>query len=85
MFQVAKFLSLGFVPADLTNDIKEIRGSSKGSAFLFNMSSKVVGKDFDHGLGCKLVHGVVLMVTSWEISEHVPGQFVDAFDDLDRQ
>ena len=28
------------------------------------------------------MHGVVLMVTSGEISKHVPGQLVDALDDL---
>ena len=47
------------------------------------MGGQVVGKDFNHCLGCKFVHGVVLVVTSWEISEHVPGKFVDALDDLD--
>ena len=29
------------------------------------------------------MHGVILVVTSWEISEHVPGKFIDALDDLD--
>jgi len=82
MFQVAKFLSLRFVPADLTDHIKEIWGTSEGSTFLFHMSGEVVGKDFDHGLRCKLVHGVVLVVASGEISKHVPGEFVDALDDL---
>ena len=28
------------------------------------------------------MHGVVLVMTSWKISEHVPGQLVDALDDL---
>ena len=46
------------------------------------MSSQVVGQNLNHGLGGELVHGVVLVVASGEVSEHVPGQLVDALDDL---
>ena len=28
------------------------------------------------------MHGVVLVVSSGQVSEHVPGQFIDALDDL---
>merc|ERR1711931_436477 len=82
MFQVAKFLSLRFIPANLTDHIEEVRGTCKGSAFLLYVSSQVVGKNFNHGLGGELVHGVVLVVAPGEVSEHVPGQLVDALDDL---
>ena len=59
--------------------------TGKGSTFLFNVVSKVLRKDFNHSLRGKFVHGVVLVVSSWEVSEHVPGELIDALDDLNRQ
>lgn len=66
-------LGLWLVPADLSNHIEEIRGTSKGSAFLFHMGSQVVGKDFNHCLRCKFVHGVL----TWLVTKQGIRAFCD--------
>merc|ERR1719419_1544131 len=75
-------LGLRLVPADLADNVEEIGGSSQTATLLLNMVGEVLGQDLDHGLGSKLVHGVVLVVSPGQVAEHVPGQLVDPLDHL---
>merc|ERR1712107_874215 len=75
-------LCFRLVPAHLTDHVEEIGCTCKGTAFLLDKGSEVGWEDLDHGLGGQLVHAVVLVVASGQVSEHVPGQLVDALDDL---
>ena len=72
--------------------------TSQRAALLLHMVCKVLRQDLDHGLGFigsllphyvpinhlgrQLVHGVVLVVSPGQVTEHVPGELVDPLDHL---
>ena len=69
-------------PADLANDVKEVRGIRQAAALGLNVFQQPLGQDLDHGLGSQLVHRVVLVVASGQVGELLPRQLVDALDHL---
>ena len=69
-------------PTDLADDVEEVRRVGQTAALGLDVFEEPLGQDLDHGLGSKLVHGVVLVVAAGKVGELLPRQLVDALDHL---
>merc|ERR1712098_960295 len=47
-------------PTGLADDVEEVRRVCQAAALGLDVFEEPLGQDLDHGLGSKLVHGVVL-------------------------
>ena len=81
-FYWESFLGCIFKPTDLSNNIKKVWSRSQTATFSLNVGHQFWRQNFNHGFWGQFVHGVILMVTPWKITELCPSEFVDPLDDL---